>query len=66
MEKMLNVIGWCLLIGLSLGAIVFYNLRAKSYNQFVEQRKPKCNSCKHGFDGSNGNGYQPCNCKKHN
>ena len=23
----------------------------------------KCNSCFKGFDGRNGNGYQPCNCK---
>lgn len=23
----------------------------------------KCNSCKEGFDGSKGNGYQPCSCK---
>lgn len=27
--------------------------------------KPKepCNSCKNGFDGKNGNGYQPCGCR---
>ncbi len=23
----------------------------------------KCNSCAKGFDGRNGNGYMPCNCK---
>jgi len=22
----------------------------------------KCNSCTNGFDGTNGNGYQPCGC----
>lgn len=21
-----------------------------------------CNSCKNGYDGTNGNGYQPCGC----
>ena len=24
----------------------------------------KCNSCFKGFDGRNGNGYQPCSCLK--
>lgn len=24
----------------------------------------KCNSCKKGYNGTNGNGYQPCGCKK--
>lgn len=24
---------------------------------------PKCNSCTIGYDGRNGNGYQPCNCR---
>lgn len=23
----------------------------------------KCNSCKNGYNGTNGNGYQPCDCK---
>lgn len=23
----------------------------------------KCKSCKNGFNGQNGNGYQPCDCK---
>jgi len=22
----------------------------------------KCNSCENGFNGKNGNGYQPCGC----
>ena len=24
----------------------------------------KCNSCIYGYDGTNGNGYQPCSCAK--
>ena len=24
----------------------------------------KCESCRRGFDGRNGNGYMPCSCKK--
>jgi len=24
----------------------------------------KCNSCVKGYDGTNGNGYQPCGCDK--
>ena len=24
--------------------------------------RTKCNSCINGFDGKNGNGYQPCSC----
>lgn len=24
---------------------------------------PKCNSCTKGYNGSNGNGYQPCSCR---
>lgn len=26
----------------------------------------KCSSCKNGFNGRNGNGYQPCSCKPNN
>ena len=25
----------------------------------------KCESCRRGFDGRNGNGYSPCGCGKH-
>ena len=24
----------------------------------------KCESCLKGYDGTNGNGYQPCSCEK--
>ncbi len=24
----------------------------------------KCESCKRGYDGRNGNGYSPCGCQK--
>ena len=24
----------------------------------------KCNSCKNKYNGTNGNGYQPCDCAK--
>lgn len=24
----------------------------------------KCESCRRGFDGRNGNGYSPCSCNK--
>ncbi len=24
----------------------------------------KCDSCRRGFNGRNGNGYSPCGCKK--
>ena len=24
----------------------------------------KCESCRRGFNGQNGNGYMPCGCKK--
>lgn len=24
----------------------------------------KCESCKNGYNGENGNGYQPCSCPK--
>ncbi|WP_162994888.1 hypothetical protein [Acinetobacter wuhouensis] len=24
----------------------------------------KCESCRHGLDGRNGNGYSPCGCEK--
>ncbi len=27
------------------------------------KNKTKCNSCRNGYDGTNGNGYQPCGCK---
>lgn len=26
----------------------------------------KCQSCKNGFNGTNGNGYQPCGCEQSN
>lgn len=28
----------------------------------AKKKDERCNSCKHGFDGTNGNGYQPCSC----
>lgn len=34
--------------------------RNKSINEFINDRQ--CNSCKKGYDGTGGNGYQPCSC----
>ena len=28
------------------------------------EKKEKCESCRNGFDGTIGNGYQPCGCSK--
>ena len=29
-------------------------------------RDTRCESCRRGFDGTKGNGYQPCSCKRPN
>lgn len=30
----------------------------------TKKKDEVCDSCKRGFDGTNGNGYQPCSCGK--
>lgn len=35
--------------------------------RLLEMLRPeKCQSCQNGYDGRNGNGYQPCGCVKPN
>ena len=30
----------------------------------TKKKDERCESCKRGFNGTNGNGYQPCGCDK--
>ena len=33
------------------------------YEIFPKKPDERCQSCRNGYDGRNGNGYQPCSCK---
>jgi len=33
------------------------------WEKYSRSKKEECRSCKNGFNGKNGNGYQPCGCK---
>jgi hypothetical protein len=35
----------------------------KEAQTIIDSHKNKCESCKKGYNGRNGNGYQPCGCK---
>jgi len=36
----------------------------ENWDKIFGKKDEKCSSCKHGYDGTHGNGYQPCGCKK--
>ena len=59
MDLFLNIIGkgflYFIFFLLIVFVVVYFMPKAGSL---------KCNSCKNGYDGKNGNGYQPCGCKK--
>lgn len=31
---------------------------------FAKRKDDRCESCRRGFNGRNGNGYQPCGCPR--
>lgn len=49
--------------GVVIGLIVFTFVYKQNIIA-IEKVMEKCNSCENGFDRTNGNGYQPCGCKK--
>lgn len=49
------------IIGLSLYNL-YYILISNKHKDNIINEFEKCDSCTNGFDGANGNGYQPCGC----
>ena len=54
---------WLLWVGSLFLERVAKRIRGgKEFRTFVDSIE-KCESCKKGFDGTGGSGYQPCSCK---
>jgi hypothetical protein len=56
-------ISWIAGILMIYGMITTRFIAVYLHEIFPKKPDERCQSCRNGYDGRNGNGYQPCSCK---